>query len=132
MNRIALSLSAVAVAAVLGFGAPSARAADPATEIATAAAHAGMAAASADLTMVHMHLHHVINCLAGPGGAGYDAAQANPCKDQGMGAIPDSMADKRGALESAAEMAKQGLAQDDPAMAKQEAAAVQAALKKTM
>lgn len=37
-----------------------------------------------------MHLHHVINCLVGPGGDGFDANEANPCKDQGAAGIPDA------------------------------------------
>ena len=89
-----------------------------------------MAAAAGDLKMVHAHLHHVVNCLVGPGAPDYDAAQADPCKGQGMGAIPDSMADKRTALGAAVGVAKQGIAQEDIVKAKEDATALQAALKK--
>jgi len=105
-------------------------AADAAKEIATAGAHAGMAAASADLKMVHTHLHHVLNCLEGPGGKDFDAGQANPCKDQGMGAIPDAEASAKPQLEGAVVLAKSGLAESDLAKAKDHAAEVQAALKR--
>ena len=107
-----------------------AMAADSAKEIATASAHAGMAAASGDLKMVQTHLHHVLNCLEGPGGKDYDAAQANPCKDQGMGAIPDADALAKPQLEGAVVLAKNGLAETDPAKAKERAAEVQATLKR--
>src|SRR5262252_8785283 len=63
---------------------------DPAKEVATAAQHAGLAAKAADMKATQMHLHHVVNCLVGSGGQGYDANEANPCKDQGAGAIPDT------------------------------------------
>ena len=106
-----------------------ASAADAAKEIATATAHAGMGAASGDIMMVHAHLHHVLNCLEGPGGKDYDASQANPCKDQGMGAIPDADAATKAKLEGAAMMAKGGLGENDLAKAKEHAAEVQAALK---
>jgi len=130
MDRKPLLSSAVAVASLILLAAAPAGAADGAAEISTAAAHAGMAAAAGDIKMVHAHLHHVINCLVGPGGADYDMTQADPCKGQGMGAIPDAAADKRMALEAAVGTAKQGLAQDDVAKAKADAATLQAALKK--
>lgn len=59
----------------------------------TASAHAGMALGAADLKMVHTHLHHVINCLVGPSGKGFDAAAGNPCKGMGEGAIVDAKGD---------------------------------------
>lgn len=121
---------AVAAAGLLLFAAQPVLAADAAKEIATAAAHAGMAAGSGELKMVQGHLQHVVNCLVGPGGAGYDANQANPCKDQGMGAIPDSPMDKKAGLEAALKMAKDGAMEPDMAKAKEKAMATQAALGK--
>ena len=130
MDRKLLLSSAIVAAGLIAFTAPSARAADPSTELATAAAHAGMSAASGDLKMVHAHLHHVINCLVGPGAADYDATQADPCKGQGMGIIPDSMAAKHAELQAVVGMAKKGIAEEDMTKAKADATAVQAALKK--
>ncbi|HEV2622538.1 MAG TPA: hypothetical protein VGU65_10690 [Frateuria sp.] len=63
-------------------------------QVATASAHAGMALGAADLKMAHAHLHHVINCLAGPSGEGYDAQEENPCKGMGQGAIVDAKGDQ--------------------------------------
>lgn len=59
-------------------------------QIATASAHAGMALGAADLNMVHTHLHHVINCLVGSSGKGFDAQAGDPCKGMGQGAIADA------------------------------------------
>lgn len=72
--------------------------ADPAQrEIATARVHANIATQIDTLEGVHLHLHHVINCLVGPHGAGWDAAaeaqSENHCNDLGNGAIADSMHD---------------------------------------
>lgn len=65
-----------------------------AKQVATASAHAGMALGAADLKMAHAHLHHVVNCLAGPSGKGYDAQEENPCKGMGQGAIVDAKGDQ--------------------------------------
>lgn len=62
-------------------------------QAATASAHAGMALGAADLKMVHAHLHHVINCLVGPSGKGFDADAGNPCQGMGHGAIVDARGD---------------------------------------
>ena len=60
-----------------------------AQEIATAAAHAQMAAAASDKATADMHLHHVINCLVGPSDKRFDAKAGDPCKGMGDGAIND-------------------------------------------
>ena len=62
-------------------------------QIATASAHAGMALGAADLKMAHTHLHHVINCLVGSSGNGFDAQAGDPCKGMGQGAIVDAKGD---------------------------------------
>jgi hypothetical protein len=109
---------------------PQARAdADPAKEMATAATHAGLAAKSTDLKMTQMHLHHVVNCLVGPSGTGFDAAPGNPCKDQGTGAIPDTKDPaQKAALQRALDKANDGLKQTDMAAAQKAATDAQALL----
>jgi len=84
-------------------------------EVATAHAHALMAASANTVAMGHTHLHHVINCLVGPKGTGFDAAAGAPCKGQGNGAIPDSKGNAAltGKLESALAAAKAGLQTTD-------------------
>jgi len=100
---------------------PAAALADAHSELVTAEQHADYGAGSADIAGVHMHLHHTVNCLVGPGGNGFDAKELNPCAQSGNGAIPDSAADKRPALEAAAQKARDGIAAQDLATAKKKA-----------
>ncbi|MGN2253578.1 hypothetical protein ACFWZ4_09390 [Frateuria sp. GZRe12] len=80
-------------------------------EVKTAAAHAGMAMGAADLKMAQAHLQHVVNCLVGPSGDGYDAQAENPCKGMGQGAIVDAKGDaaRVSRLQAAAMEARQGM-----------------------
>ena len=103
-------------------------AADAAKEIATAATHAELGAKAADIAGVQMHLHHAVNCLVGPNGKGYDVKQMNPCSADGAGAIPDSDAAKKPALEAAAATALSGIAATDMKVAQKAATDTAAAL----
>ena len=80
-------------------------------EISTAITHAGYAKKMTDVDKVHLHLHHVINCLVGSKGVGFDAKAGNPCQGMGNGAINDYHADKldRDMLKEALEDAQYGL-----------------------
>ncbi len=83
--------------------------ADTAAELSIAQTHAGLAAKAADLKGVQMHLHHAVNCLVGPGGAGFDTGNANPCGKAGNGAIPDSTdAAQKAKLQAAVTTAEAG------------------------
>ena len=73
----------------LAISAPPA-AADPLKQAAMASQHAGLAAKAPDAKTTEMHLHHVINCLVGPGGDGFDASVGNPCKDLGNGGMREA------------------------------------------
>lgn len=125
MKRFAI---AGVICTVASFGG-SALAADLHQEYSTAITHAGMAASAPDLNGVRMHMHHVMNCLAGPGGMGYDAAMVDPCKGQGAGIIPDSTAAKRAGLEKTLAKASAVSASIDYDAAKKQAADVQTDLK---
>lgn len=104
--------------------------ANAATEITTAATHADLASQAADVGMVHSHLHHTLNCLVGPGGTGFDAAEVNPCKNNGNGAIPDTKkATRKASLEKAADSARAGIAEADLAKAQKTASDTAAMLK---
>jgi hypothetical protein len=118
---------ALLVAGAISLTATGARAdSDPAKEVATAATHAGLAAKSTDMKMTQMHLHHVVNCLVGPKGEGFDANEANPCKDQGAGAIPDAKdAAQAASLKQALARANAGLGAKDMATAQANATAAQ-------
>src|SRR5699024_8449537 len=86
---------------LLAIALPStAASADAGAEVKTAAAHANMAAQSAELDGVQMHLQHVVNCLVGPDGDGFDGAAGNPCKGKGNGVLND-MAGHESQVESA-------------------------------
>lgn len=102
--------------------------ADGPQAIATAAQHAGLAAASADIAMVRTHLHHVVNCLVGPGGEGFDEPSRNPCMQAG-GAIPQTAdaATKEILMKQAAD-ARAAIANADLAAAQAAATAIQKAL----
>jgi len=109
---------------------PLAARADAATEVLTAASHAGYSAAATSLPMAQMHLHHTLNCLVGPAGKGFDSTAANPCKDQGSGAIPDtSDAQKKETLQHAASSALDALKDTDLDTIKKDASNIQATLK---
>jgi hypothetical protein len=82
-------LAVVVVLAFAGTWAFAQAAGNPEAEIKTAIAHAGYAAKADALNGVHLHLHHVLNCVVGPQDKMFDAAAGNPCKDQGNGALPD-------------------------------------------
>jgi len=116
-------IAAGAPGAGTGMNASAAGTADPNQEIATALQHAGMSAGSSKLEDVHAHLHHVINCLVGPSGQGYDATAENPCKGQGNGAINDvdNKSKQRKKLDEAIKDANKGLKQNDLKKAQKEA-----------
>lgn len=83
-------------------------------EINTAIMHAGYAKKMTEVNKVHLHLHHVINCLVGSHGAGFDAQAGDPCLGMGNGAINDynyKVADmvQRDMLQQALENAHYGL-----------------------
>lgn len=130
-----ISIKPLAIAAALAAAAafwPMAASADSASETVTAATHAGFAAKAANIKGVHTHLHHVLNCLVGPGGTGFDKTNINPCVNAGKGAIPDAAdAATKTALEAAADKARAGIAATDFETAKNDAARVEEMLKAT-
>jgi len=126
LTRLLLALSSA-----LALATASAASMDGGKEISTALDHAQLAAAGTDLKTVDMHLHHVVNCLVGPKGKGFDAGAGDPCKDMGDGALGDSAKDKHqhAELERALHLADRGLADKDLKGAQKYAAEVIAHLK---
>jgi hypothetical protein len=121
----------IAIAAVTGglLTFPIGAYADAASEIATAAQHAGLAVAASNLPQTHMHLHHVMNCLVGPKDGDFDRTSMNPCAQLGNGAFPDeSNPDIKAKLQSAMSAAGDGIASSDEATAKKNAAMVKTIL----
>jgi hypothetical protein len=84
--------SFLVLVAGLGLTLPALAALNPEAhkEIRTAAQHAEFAVKGKNIDVVHMHLHHVINCIVGSGGAGFDASAGNPCNNMGKGALSDA------------------------------------------
>ena len=82
-------LSLTSALAFVGTSTFAQTAGNPETEMKTAMAHAGYAAKAEALNGVHMHLHHVLNCMVGPQDKLFDGAAGNPCKDQGTGVLPE-------------------------------------------
>ena len=104
-------LPALLLAGALPLATQAATPAAASKQVQTAAAHAGMALGAADLKMAHAHLQHVVNCLVGPAGTGFDASAANPCKGMGQGAIVDAKGDAatEARLQQALQEAESGL-----------------------
>jgi hypothetical protein len=103
--------------------------ADLGAELTTAQTHAGLAAKATDVNMVHMHLHHALNCLVGPGGAGFDTTNANPCASAGKGILVDtSDAGQKAKLQTAVADAQRGIAATDLAGAQAAATATASAI----
>ena len=124
LNRTAI---VAAIGGLLTF--PIAAYADAASEIATAAQHAGLAAAAPNLLQTHMHLHQAMNCLVGPLDGDFDKTNTNPCAQQGKGAYPDeSNPDIKSKLQSAMSLVADGMASSDEATAKKDAATVETQL----
>jgi hypothetical protein len=120
-SRTALIVAAFSLASFVAVSAARADS-DPAKEISTAATHAGLAAKATDMKDTQMHLHHVVNCLVGPKGKGFDATPGNPCKDQGNGAITDTKDSKqKKALQAALAKANAGLKAKDMTAAQKDA-----------
>jgi hypothetical protein len=122
----------LAAAAVVALGSlmPQMAAADAKQAIGIAAQHAGLAANAANINLVHTHLHHVLNCLVGPGGDGFDAMPGNPCGMAG-GAIPqEANAENKTKLLNLAASVRAGIGENNIADAKKIATDAQDSLKK--
>jgi hypothetical protein len=84
-------------------------------EIQTAEQHARFAVQAKDVKHVHLHLHHVINCLVGANGEDFDATAGDPCKSMGDGALKDVSGNDaaEGLLNQSLSLAKVGVAIGD-------------------
>jgi hypothetical protein len=91
MRTARWSVLAIALCVATTFGAQAMGAAqmDTGEELKTAITHAGFAQKYETLKEVTLHLHHVLNCLVGPGDNMFDSAAGNPCQGQGNGILPD-------------------------------------------
>lgn len=125
-NSLAVALAAISLAAV-------ALAASPAQEeIGTALQHAEFSEQSSQLSAIHLHLHHVVNCLVGKQGRQFYPPAGDPCNGMGKGAINDvgSNAALKAKLEKVLAEAEHGLSQNDRDAAHMTALHVKAMLQK--
>jgi hypothetical protein len=102
-------------------------------QLATATQHAGFAMDAAELDMAVRHLGHVLNCIAGDGGEGFDGAWGHPCDGQGDGILADVAAHEHGehlaiVVRSAHALAMEGVQQESLAAVHAAAAGVRALL----
>ena len=117
------------IASCVALALPTAAFADVAAQLTVAEQHAGFAAKAGNtIDQVHMHLHHVLNCLVGPSGAGFDAAPGNPCAKAGTGAVAEADAAVKVKLTPAVAAATAGIAASDVAAAQAEAGKAAAAI----
>lgn len=93
MNRIFMLalISAGVFAATPAFGAGG----NVRDEISTAIEHSGYASEVKTTAGVHLHLHHVVNCLVGPHGHGFYPPAGDPCHGMGNGALNDLSGNSR-------------------------------------
>ena len=86
---IAVALACLAVAVVCATA--HAQAPNP---FKIAAEHAQKAVDAKDLAQIHLHLHHVLNCLEGSRGRDYKNVADNPCTGKGaLQTLPKHSAD---------------------------------------
>lgn len=120
----------IGVLAVLGLASAASAQTAGEQEISTAITHAHLAAQQDSADKVHLHLHHVINCLVGENGDGFSADAGNPCHGMGNGALNDLP--KNSAMEHEAMRAlgtaQNGLKQDKTDAAAERARAVESML----
>lgn len=88
IERIQRSLLVFAIAALALSGAVFAQDAFE-TQLATAVQHAEFSMGADDVDMAVRHLGHVLNCIAGEGGEGFDGSWGHPCDGQGAGLVSD-------------------------------------------
>ena len=104
-----------------------------AEQLATAVTHAGFSAAAQDQAMASRHLGHVLNCIVGEGGEGFNAEWGHPCGGQGAGIANDlashaQAADLQPLVDAARDLAAQGVQQQSLVAVQAAAAAVGAIL----
>ena len=102
-------------------------------EISTAIDHAEFSVKANDVAAIHLHLHHVVNCLVGEKGKQFYAAAGDPCKGMGDGAINDAENTAlKTRLSSILAVAERGLNENDFKRVHKTASLVKKMLKRTM
>lgn len=130
MKKNSLLATLTVCAFTLGFSANGMAAGNAQQEIDKALLHADFLIKADSLAHMHMHMHHILNCMAGEHGKGFDPKAMNPCKGLGNGAIHDEpSAAKRKLLEQVDQLASIGVTIDNPSAAHDVALAMHGLLK---
>lgn len=127
MKNFSIIGSALAFTGLVSLS-PNLALADGPQAIATAAQHAGLAANGSDIATARRHLHHVLNCLVGPDGEGFDASAGNPCTAAGGAIAQTSDSALKMKLEGFAAQVRAGIEDDSLDAAKKVAMDVQTML----
>ncbi len=103
------------------------------TQWGTAVPHAEFSMGADDHAMAVRHLGHVLNCIAGEGGEGFDGGWGHPCGNQGAGLLNDIAEHPRAddlmvVLRAAHALAMAGVEQGSVAAVQAAAAGVRALL----
>ena len=99
----------------------------------TAVMHARFSSEAKDIAGVHLHLHHVVNCLVGKDGDGFDAGAGDPCQGMGNGAVNDATEFVlKTQLDGILKEANKGLADDNVDSARKTASRVHEELQKLL
>jgi hypothetical protein len=103
------------------------------TQLATATQHAEFSMNADEHAAAVRHLGHVLNCIAGEGGEGFDGAWGHPCDGQGDGIMTDVAAHPQSAdvmlvVEAAHALAMQGVQAESLGAVQAAAAGVRALL----
>ncbi|WP_455380459.1 hypothetical protein [Acidihalobacter prosperus] len=110
MRKIKLFTTLALLMLTLGLGANSLAAGNSHQEIDKALLHAKFLLKAKTLAHMHKHMHHIVNCLVGKNGNGFNHHFMNPCKGLGNGAIHDENSKlKRTLLKQVDQLASIGL-----------------------
>ena len=102
-------------------------------EVSTAIDHAEFSVKANDVAILHLHLHHVVNCLVGENGKQFYAAAGDPCKGMGNGAINDAQSPAlKTRLENILAEAEKGLNEKEFTRAHKTASLVKRMLRRTL
>lgn len=102
----------------LGFSSNTFAAGNAQAEISKALLHADFLIKADTLAHMHMHMHHILNCMVGEHGKAFDPKVMDPCKGLGNGAIHDeSSPAKRRLLEQIERLGNIGVTIENPSAA---------------
>jgi hypothetical protein len=129
MKRIKLLIVLGMLSLGLGFSSYSLAEGNAQEEINKALLHANFLIKADTLERMHMHMHHILNCMVGEHGKEFDPKVMDPCKGMGNGAINDESSPvKRKLLDQVEKLGSIGVTIENPSAAHDVALAMHALL----